>query len=190
MRLGLFGGSFNPVHAGHLLVARSAREELGLDRIVFVPARESPFKHGHTLAPGLQRLQMLRLALAGCSWGEVDGLELSREGPSYTVETLRCYARQFPGSVLFYVIGADHVRLLAQWRDAAELARLAQFVVLPRPGQPAGAPPAGFRVHVLRGCPVDISASEIRERVRAQLPIDWLVPPAVADAIRNNGLYL
>ncbi len=190
MKIGILGGSFDPVHLGHLLVARAAREELGLDKVCFVPAAQSPFKPGMPPAPAPERLRLLRLALAGETSSEIDDLELQRGGVSYTVDTLRHYAEKFPGAELFYLIGADQTGLLPQWREAAELARLAQFVVAPRPGEGAPALPAPFRGHALRGFPMVVSSSQIRARVKAGLPVTLLTPPAVAEAIANNRLYL
>ncbi len=190
IRLGLFGGSFNPVHFGHLLVARAACEELSLDRVFFIPAARSPFKPDLELAPATERLRLLRLALVGQSWSGVDDQEIRRGGVSYSIETVRDYATRFPGAELFYLVGADHAALLPKWREAGDLARLTQFAVIPRPDTPLVPLPGPFRGTILRGFPTRVSASEIRERVKAGRPVDWLVPSAVAEAIRNNRLYL
>ena len=189
-RIGLFGGSFDPVHLGHLLVAQAAVEELDLDRLFFIPAAQSPFKPAVEPAVASARLQLLRLALAGKTNYEIDEQEIRRSGVSYTIETLRDYARRFPKAELFYLIGTDNVAKLQEWRETSELARLAQFVAIPRPGQaPVNFPPP-FRGRMLKGFPLDISSSQIHARVKAGLPIDHLVPLSVAEAIRNNGLYL
>jgi nicotinate-nucleotide adenylyltransferase len=156
MKLGLYGGSFDPVHLGHLLVARAALEEVSLDRLFFIPAAQSPFKPDAQPTPAPLRLQLLRGALAGQTQCEV----------------------------------ADHVASLPQWRDAAELARLAEFVVIPRPGQADTQFPAPFRGRSLRGFPLGVSSSQIRQRVQDGLPVAGLVPAAVAEAIRNAKLYL
>lgn len=189
-RIGLYGGSFNPIHLGHLLVAQAAREELGLSRVHFIPAAQSPFKPGQLLAPAAERLRLLRLALAGQTESEVDDQEIRRGGISYTIDTVRDYVSRFPGAQLACLIGADHVGQLPRWRDAVELARLTEFVVIPRPGQTPTALPEPFRGRLLSGFPLGVSASQIRERVKAGRPIDLLVGPAVAEAIRNNRLYL
>lgn len=189
-RLGLFGGSFNPVHLAHLLVAQAAYEELGLDRLFFIPASQSPFKQGTELAPARVRLRMLRLALAGQNCWEVDEQEVQRGGVSYTIDTVRNYVRQFPRAELFYLIGADHVSQLPKWRDAPALAGLVRFAVIPRPEEPLAAVAAIFRLHYLRGFPLGVSASQIRDRVQAGLPIHWLVPPGAAEVIRQHQLYL
>ena len=189
-RIGIFGGSFDPVHLGHLLVAQAAFEELGLGRLYFVPAAQSPFKQFLVPTPGPVRAQLLRLALAGQTWCEVDEQEIRRTGVSYAVDTVRDYAKRFPGTALFYLIGADNVAALPEWREAGELARLAEFVVIPRPGDVDVPLPAPFRGRTLRGWPFAVSSSEIRARVKAGQTIAHLVPAAVAEAIRNNPLYL
>jgi nicotinate-nucleotide adenylyltransferase len=178
------------VHLGHLLVAQTAYEELGLKRLFFVPAAKSPFKQASAPAPGVVRAQLLRLALAGKAWCEVDLQELQREGVSFTVDTLRNYATRYPAAALCYLIGADNVPSLPQWRAADELARLAEFAVIPRPGEPEVPLPAPFRGTHLHGWPLGVSSSGIRARVKAGKAIDHLVPAAVAEAIRNNQLYL
>jgi nicotinate-nucleotide adenylyltransferase len=190
MKLGIYGGSFDPVHSGHLLVARAALEELALDRLFFIPAAQSPFKPETRPAPPAMRLQWLRLALAGQPQCEVDDQEIRRGGISFTVDTLRGYAQRFPGAKLFYLIGADNVAKLTEWREPAALAGLAEFVAVPRPG---GAPvvfPPPFQGRALRGFPFAVSSSEIRARVQAGLPITHLVPDTVAEAIRRAGVYL
>ena len=190
-RIGLFGGSFDPVHLGHLLVAQAAKQELQLDRLFFILAAQSPFKPDRQPSAAPERLRLLRLALAGWTWCEVDEQEIQRGGISYTIDTVRDYVARFPDNELFYLVGADQAEQLGKWRAAADLARLAQFVVIPRPGQNGtGVLPSPFRGRVLGGFPVGISSSEIRARVKAGLPLEPLVPNAVAEAIRNNGLYL
>jgi nicotinate-nucleotide adenylyltransferase len=189
-KIGLFGGSFDPVHLGHLLMAQAACEEAGLQRLFFIPAAQSPFKPGVTPTPPAERLRLLRLALAGKCHYEIDEQEIQRGGVSYSIDTVRDYARRFPNAELFYLIGADHVPSLAKWREAAELARLVTFLVIPRPGQAEAVFAKPFRGKTLKGFPLGVSASEIRARVKAGLPIDHLVAPAVAEAIRNYRLYL
>jgi nicotinate-nucleotide adenylyltransferase len=189
-KIGLYGGSFDPIHLGHLLAARAALEEIGLDKVCFLPAARSPFKQGAPPTAGPLRLRMLRLALAGNPMFEVDSLEIDRGGVSYSIDTLRDYAGRFPGAEFHFLIGADHVRQLPEWHEAAELAARTRFVVIPRPGQDAPDLPAPFQGVVLRGFPLALSSSQIRERVRAGLPVDGLVPPPVAEAIQNNRLYL
>jgi nicotinate-nucleotide adenylyltransferase len=190
MKIGLFGGSFNPVHIGHLLVAQAAIEELGLEKLFFIPAAQSPFKPENKMAPDSIRLQLLRLALAGKTNCEIDEQEIERGGISYSIETLRDYAKRFPASELFYLIGADNISKLNEWREANELAKLAEFIAIPRSCESVVEFPKLFRGRILKGFPVEISSSQIRARVKANLPIENLVPPFVADAIHGAKLYV
>ena len=158
--------------------------------VVFYSGGAIAVQAGHSAAPAAERLRLLRLALAGETHYEIDEQEIKRGGVSYTIDTVRDYARRFPGAELFYLIGADHVPSLHEWREAEELARLAEFLAIPRPGQAEAAFAAPFRGRTLKGFPLGVSASQIRARVKAGLAIDHLVPPAVAEAIRNYHLYL
>jgi nicotinate-nucleotide adenylyltransferase len=188
-RLGLYGGSFDPVHLGHLLVATAAVEELQLDRLVFIPAGRSPFKPGLEPAPPERRAALLRQALAGRIRMEVDTLEIDRGGVSYSIDTVREFRRRYPEAELFWLIGADHVAKLDEWRESATLAEAVTFLVTPRPGEPVVAPSGPWRLVQLRGWPIKVSSSEIRDRVRNGLPLDHLLPPGIAEAIRSHGLY-
>jgi nicotinate-nucleotide adenylyltransferase len=190
MRIGLYGGSFDPVHLGHLLVAQAALEEMRLDRIYFIPAAQSPFKPDRKLTPDKIRLRMLRTALAGRAQCEVDAQELERGGVSYSIDTVRDYGKRFVGAELFYLIGGDHVGQLSKWRDAETLAQSVTFLVIPRPGETMQAVAPPFRAQYLKGFPIAVSASQIRDRVRRKLPVDLLLGAAVAETIRDNDLYL
>jgi nicotinate-nucleotide adenylyltransferase len=190
MKLGIYGGSFNPIHLGHLLVAQTAIEELGLNKLFFVPAAQSPFKSENKIAPFEIRLQLLRLALAGKTNCEIDEQEIRRVGISYAIETVRDYAKRFPQAKLFYIIGADNISKLNEWREADELAKLVEFVAVPRPGESPAPFPKPFRGRMLKGFPMDISSSQIRGRIKTGLPIENLVPPFVADAIRAAKIYI
>jgi nicotinate-nucleotide adenylyltransferase len=173
-----------------LLVARAAREELDLTRLFFIPTAQSPFKPDGAMSPANERLRLLRLALAGETWCDIDDQEIKRGGVSYSIDTIRDYAKRFPGAQLFYLIGADNVAQLPQWREAQELARLAEFAVIPRPGETEAAFPPPFRGRKLNGFPLGVSSSQIRARIKAGQSIAPLVPDVVAEAIRNNRLYL
>ena len=188
-RIGLFGGSFDPVHLGHVMMARAALEELRLDRLYIIPAAQSPFKPDQPPAPADARVQLLRLAFDGQTNCEIDTQELEREGASFTIDTVRGYADHFSGAELFCLIGADHVPTLPQWREAEALAPLVTFVVVPRPGEPVAEFPEPFRGRVLRGHPMEISASDIRQRLRDGKKIDHLTPPRVAEALKTMHLY-
>ena len=190
LRLGLFGGSFDPVHCAHLLVAQAALEELNLTRVVFIPAAQSPFKPEQVPAPAADRLRWLRLALTGNSRFELDDQELRRAPPSFTIDTVRNYRDRFPEAAFCYIIGADHVPLLPKWRAADELAASVEFVAIPRPGDPPVQGPAPFRVRSLVGFPFAISSRLVRARLREGRSIDGLVPKTVADDLLKSGLYL
>ena len=188
-RLGLYGGSFDPLHRGHLLVAQAALEELALDRLFFIPAAQSPFKPGSRPAPDAARLRMLRRSLAGQSRTEVHCDELTRGGVSYSIDTVNAFRARNPGAELFWLIGADHVPTLPQWREALALAEAVTFVVIPRPGQPQASLPTPWRLRHLRGWPLGVSSSEIRDRVRNGMSYEHLVPSGTADVIASEGLY-
>ena len=198
-RIGLFGGSFDPVHLGHTMVARAALAEVPLDRLFIIPAAQSPFKPEQSPAPAADRLEWLQLAFADEPRCEIDAQEIERAGVSYTIDTVRDYAGRFPEAELFYLIGADHVPTLPEWREAAALADAATFVVVPRPdGSGEGAwkletgvaefPPS-FRGTMLRGEPTAISASDLRNRLRAGKSIENFVPPQVAAALKVRHSY-
>lgn len=189
-QIGLFGGSFDPIHRGHLLVAQSAIEELNLDRLYFIPAAQSPFKPDSKPINAEQRVRLIRLALAGRTDCEIDLQEIRRGGISFTVGTVRDFADRFPNAEIHCLIGDDHVAKLPAWKDSAELAQRVQFAIIPRPGSENHQLPRPFRGQRLTGWPLGVSSSQIRERVRKGQLIDQLVPTAVAEAIQNNRLYL
>ena len=191
-RIGLFGGSFDPVHLGHTMVARAALAELELEQLFIIPAAQSPFKPEQSPAPAADRLAWLRLAFGDEPRCEIDAQEIERAGVSYTIDTVRDYAARFPEAELFYLIGADHVPTLPEWREAAALADAVTFVVVPRPGElETGVAefPLSFRGTVLRGKPAAISASDLRKRLRAGESIENFVPPAVAAALNVKHCY-
>jgi nicotinate-nucleotide adenylyltransferase len=186
--VGLFGGSFDPVHHGHLIVGRVAAETLGLDVLRFVPAREQPFKRGQHGAAPEQRAAMLDLAVAGSSGFAVERMELERPAPSYTVETLRALRAREPGVRLTLLLGADAAAELAAWREAEEVPRLATVVVFARSGVPVPASPLIART--IRVPAVEISATEVRRRVREGRSIRYWVPDPVAEYVSRHRLYL
>lgn len=169
---------------------QTAIEELKLDRLFLIPAARSPFKPDLQPAPAEQRLAMLRLALAGRANVEVDDVEIQRGGTSFTIDTVRYFNQRFPDAKLFYLIGADNVANLPKWRTADELSKLAEFVVIPRPGETPAPIPPPFRGRYLGGFPFGVSASQIRERTKSGLPLEPLVPATVAEFVRNNRIYV
>jgi nicotinate-nucleotide adenylyltransferase len=186
--IGLLGGSFDPVHHGHLIVGQAAAESLGLDEMRFVPAREQPFKVGRHGAGADHRAAMLDLAVAGTPGFAVERAELSRAGPSYTVETLRVLRTREPGVAWTLLLGADAAGDLDAWHRAAELPDLARIVVFARPGAPVPASP--LIAGIVEVPAVEISATAIRGRVRAGRPVRYWVPDAVAEYIARHRLYL
>lgn len=191
MKIGFMGGSFDPVHFGHLVAAQDAYERGGLDRLIFVPTAQAPLKPGAVQASAEARLAMLHAAVGADSRFEISDHEVRKGGVSYTIETVRHFRAQFPGDELAWVIGADQVDRLHLWREIAELVTLVEFIVLSRPGWAVTQREdiAGLR---LRWCPghlVEISSTEIRGRVQAGLAVDYLIPHKTVEYIRETGLY-
>lgn len=184
MMVGLYGGTFDPVHNGHLILARDALETLGIERVIFIPNVISPHKRHSTPAPPELRLEMVRAAIRSEPGLEVDDLELRRgRGPSFTIDTVTELSRARPDTRFCYFIGADNVPDLGTWHRINELRDLVEFVVLSR-GE--NDPPHPFRALRRR---IDISATEIRERVAKGLSIRYLVPESVRDLIERHQPY-
>jgi nicotinate-nucleotide adenylyltransferase len=196
MRLGIYGGTFDPIHYGHLLLAERCREELQLDEVWFIPAGVSPHKVGKPLSPGKARVQMVEFAVSGFPEFRVSKLELERTGPSYTVQTLEQLRAADPSRELFLLMGADSVAELATWREPQRILELAQVVAVNRAGEPpdlSSIEPlcreVGRPIRVVEMPAVDFSASEIRERVAEGRSIRFLTPRPVEMFIRQNKLY-
>jgi nicotinate-nucleotide adenylyltransferase len=193
VRLGLFGGTFDPPHLGHLLVAIDAVEALALDQLIFVPAARQPLKAEMMTAPAEARLAMTYRLVGDDKRFGVDSIEIDRDGLSFTVDTLRAFSARAPGQALtehFFLLGADAWRTFPRWREPSEIMRLATVVVLTRGGEPIGPASSGLRApRVLPTRRIDISSTEIRSRVRAGLSLRGFVPEAVREYIEENGLY-
>jgi nicotinate-nucleotide adenylyltransferase len=208
MRLGIFGGSFDPVHNGHLALARACHDQASLDEIWFMPTAVQPLKQRGPHATDAQRIEMLELAIDGemsepgrprprvNSPYRVCALEIDRGGISYTVDTLRQLHTELPEATLFFMIGADAVIDVPQWKEPTELFRLSTLLVVRRAGQPepdfAFVEPlctAQTRPQLIEMPLVDISSSEIRRRLAANEAIDVLLPTAVAQYIKQHGIY-
>jgi len=185
--VGLFGGSFDPIHHGHLLVAQAAAEVLGLGEIRFVPAREQPFKVGEHAATAADRVAMVERAIAGASGMRLERLELDRPGPSYTVDTLRALRQREPGTSFVLLVGSDAAMGVPRWHEAPELSRLARLVAFGRAGTVVGVLPPGIEFITVPA--VEISSTAVRERVRRGQSIRYWVPDAVAEFIAVRGLY-
>lgn len=187
-KVALFGGTFDPIHIGHLLVAQAAVEEKHLDWLIFIPAAISPFKTRHPVAPADCRVKFLRLALAGWNRCSIDLIEIKKGGISYTIETVRQYRQQLPEAELFLIIGADHLSLLPHWKDADKLANEVTFVVAPRPGVEVKVP-KGFKIEFLNSVYVGISSTELRERIATGRSWRLWLPEPVAQAIESCMCY-
>jgi nicotinate-nucleotide adenylyltransferase len=186
--IGLFGGSFDPVHHGHLIVGAVAAEKLQLDSLRFVPAREQPFKAGRHRTSAEHRAAMLSLAVAGTPGLSVERSELQRAGPSYTIDTLRQLREREPGQKFVLLLGADAAADLPAWKEADQLRDLARIVVFARPGSAVADSP--WISTVIEVPAIDISATEVRRRARQGLSVRYWVPDAVAEYITRHRLYL
>lgn len=189
-RIGIFGGTFDPVHTGHIEAAEAVRRSLGLDRMLLVVANEPWQKEGlRPVTPAEDRFALVVAATEGHPGLEPSRLELERGGPSYTVDTVDELHRAEPGSDLVLVVGADVVADLPTWHDEARLRDEVTLAVVSRPGSPAAEPPPGWRSVAVPVAPVDVSSTELRERLADGRPVDGLVPEAVMRCIRRRGLY-
>ncbi len=191
MRLGLYGGSFDPPHKGHVHVARTAIEVLGLDELLFIPAARSPFKEAPTIAPDAARVAMLEACV-----GEVPGArlwlgELEAGGVSYTIETVRLLRAAFPAAELFWIMGADQLLSLRKWREADALLELVVLAAVTRPGYPLDLPEglSGARVRLVECAGVDVSSTGLRRALAAGEYVSALLPEAVEAIIRKLDLY-
>lgn len=182
----MFGGSFDPFHLGHFLVARAARENFKLHEVVFIPCAHSPLKRTRPVASDSARLAMLRSGLRGQDWASVWDGEIRSKGISYTVETVRRLLREFPGKAFYWILGSDQWRLLSSWRNPEELKRNLHFLVFPRPERPRLR--RGFRMSEIP-LRLDISATEIRRRLQKKLPVTGLVLPSVERLLYRRRWY-
>ena len=187
-RLGVLGGTFDPVHIGHLVLAETAREQLALDRVLFMPAGQPWRKAGREIAPVGDRVAMVSLAIAGNPAFQLSTIESERKGPSYTAETLAEIQHAHAEAELYFIVGEDALEDMPRWKDPERIRQLARIVAAPRPGCPSPHEPG--ELIVLSAMPlIGISATSIRERVRAGRSIRYLVPPAVEDYIQEHRLY-
>lgn len=188
MRLGIFGGSFDPIHNGHLRLAECCAEQADLEAVWFVPAAVQPHKPQGPVASDVDRVAMLRLALADRAALGLSLIEIDRGGVSYTVETLRELRQAHPDAELFFLMGADTLADLPHWREPAEVLRLMTPLVVQRPGEPPiDSPISHTRVEMP---PMDVSSSDLRERLGRGECVAGLVPPAVEAYLSRTKLYL
>ena len=183
-KIAIYGGTFDPVHHAHLILARDALETLGVDEVIFVPAAISPLKKAAPIASSESRLAMLRAAVKGESRFSVEDCELRRPPPSYTIDTVEELRGRNSDAAIYCLVGEDNVARLTKWHRFAELEKMVHFIVLDRTGQP---PSHSYPVIERK---IDIAATEIRKRVASGRSIRYLVPPAVEEIIRRQKLYL
>jgi nicotinate-nucleotide adenylyltransferase len=183
MKIAFYGGTFDPIHHGHLIVARDAVEQLDLDRLIFIPNTISPHKQTRLPTPPEIRMEMVKAATAGEPHFEADPFELHRGGTSFTIDTIVEMKNRFPDTEMFYLIGEDNIPELPTWRRIDELSHLVQFVVLCR-GEVNAVHP-----YISLGRRIDISATNIRERIAKGLSVRYLVPEAVLAIVNTHQLY-
>lgn len=198
MRLGIFGGTFDPIHIGHLVVAQVALEEAGLDRVLFVPAGVNPLKVGRSITDAHHRLAMVQLALADCPHFEVTSWELDRPGPSYTVDTLEHVRSLYPEDELYFIIGADNLRLLPKWKSVERILELATILALNRPGEDLKSscqmvlalhPNIHENIRIVDMPGLDISSTWLRDRLVKNRSVKHLLPAEVIRYSEENKLY-
>lgn len=191
MKIGFMGGSFDPVHFGHLIAAQDAYEQYKFDRLFLVPAARAPLKPNDVASTPEDRLAMLRAATEWDQRLEISDYELKKGGISYTIDSARHFRAQFPNDQLYWIIGGDQLPKMSLWRDISELAQLFEFIFLERPRHPAKPMPGipGLRLHRCDGHLIEISSSELRQRVRQRLSLHYFCPPKVIAHIEARQLY-
>lgn len=198
-RLGILGGSFDPVHLAHLIVAEIVREALSLDLVLFVPVGEQPLKRGRLVTPAEHRVAMVQLAIAGNPHFALSRVDVDRPGPSYTADTLRLLRREWGGAdkiALWFIVGSDSLATFPTWRDPEGILAQARLAVVRRPGSAVTAPDVQTQFPPLQNALdwvdaplIDISATDLRRRVAEGCSVRYLVPEAVREYIKANGLY-
>jgi len=187
MKIGILGGTFNPVHIGHLILAEEAREKLGLDKVIFVPAYLPPHKDNGEIISAAERLKMVRLAIKGNPSFVVSDIEIRRKGRSYTIDTVRALKRTYLRHQLYFIIGSDLLNYLSGWKDLKDVVGLVTFIAATRPGYPLEQIPAYIRTLSIRA--VDVSAFEVRKCIKRGKSFRYLVPDQVYGYIRKKKLY-
>ncbi|MFH1507043.1 MAG: nicotinate-nucleotide adenylyltransferase [Candidatus Omnitrophota bacterium] len=187
MKIGILGGTFNPIHIGHLILAEEAREKLKLDRVVFVPAYLPPHKNNSNIAPARHRLAMIKLAIQGNNHFFASGVEIKRGGRSYTIDTLKKFQELYPKDQLYFITGSDLLNYLDEWKDLKEIVRMVKFVTATRPGYPLDKIPHYITTIGIRA--VDISGFEVRQCIKKKKSFRYLVAESVYKYIIKYKLY-
>lgn len=185
-KIGLFGGSFDPPHIGHFIIASRAVEAVGLDQVIFIPCRKSPHKSDSKPCSGEERLAMVRSGIRDLPWAKLSSIELKREGLSYSYDTILYFKKMHPKARIFWIMGADQWDVFDQWWNNIEIEQLVEFVIYPRPGRPKRR--MSKRAHFI-DFRIDVSSSEIRERIAKQKSIKHFVPESIRHLIERKGLY-
>lgn len=189
MKIGLLGGTFNPIHTGHMVLAQECWHRLGLDKVVFVPAYVPPHKDVEGPVSAADRLNMVRLALEGDDRFEISTYEIDSASTSYSIDTIKHFIGKYKEDAeLFFLTGADSAESLSMWKEVDEIIRLVTFVIATRPGWGEDSPYEGKVTRMIIPS-IEVSSSGVRERIQKREPIDYLVPAAVVKYIRNKGLY-
>ena len=191
MKIGLMGGSFDPVHFGHLIAAQDAREQMRLDRLLMIPAAQAPLKPNDVQSSAADRLAMLQAAVEGDPRLEISDYELNRGGISYTIDSARHFRACFPADDLYWIMGGDQLPQLHKWKEIGELVRLVEFIFLERPGHQAKPHEEvpGLRLHRCDGHLIEISSSELRGRVQTGLSLNYFCPQKVIAYLGAKQLY-
>lgn len=187
MKIGILGGTFNPIHIGHLILAEEVREKLRLDKIIFVPSYLPPHKDGIDIANAGHRHTMVGLAIKNNKYFMVSDIEIERDGRSYTIDTLKEFKRIYPGEELHFIIGSDLLKYLEEWKDLEDIIKLVKFIVATRPGYPLEKIPSHITTIPIRA--VDISGFEVRRCIKGGKSFRYLVPEAVYKYIIKKRLY-
>jgi nicotinate-nucleotide adenylyltransferase len=187
MKIGILGGTFNPIHIGHLILAEEVREKIGLDEVIFVPTYLPPHKDNSDIASAGARLKMVKLAIKGNRYFQVSDLEIKRDGRSYTIDTLKALKKRYAHDELYFIIGSDLLKYLDDWKDLDEIIQMVSFVVATRPGYPLEKIPSHIYTIPIRA--VDISGFEIRKAIKENKSFRYLVPERVLEYIRKERLY-
>ena len=187
MKIGILGGTFNPIHIGHLILAEEVREKLNLDKVIFVPTNLPPHKDNSEIASAGARLAMVKVAIKGNAYFLASDMEIKRDGRSYTIDTLKEFKKIYPRDELYFIIGSDLLKYLDDWKDLDEIIKMVRFIVATRPGYPLEKIPPHISTIPIRA--VDISGFEIRKAIKENKSFRYLVPEAVFNYIVRKRLY-